>query len=74
MSIASEPVIPVVAAAPGLSMALPAFDAGFEGRWSLWKARGIARERAFRRRLTLIAASAALVALAIFTMVALSPL
>lgn len=33
-------------------------DADFERRWQIWQARGLARERAARRRLMLVAMAA----------------
>jgi hypothetical protein len=34
----------------------PIVDAGFEGRWAAWQARGAANDRATRRRLFVLGA------------------
>jgi hypothetical protein len=45
------------------------FDAAFEERWALWRARGVAHDRAFRRRFMLgLPIVAAAIASAVFLM------
>jgi hypothetical protein len=40
-------------------------DSGFDARWDAWRARGMAHERAVRRKLTLIAGLTSIVATAV---------
>ena len=47
---------PAVAIAP---------DADFEARWAAWRTRGLAHERAVRRKLTLVAGVAGIVVTAV---------
>ncbi|MBW8861647.1 MAG: hypothetical protein JF601_04635, partial [Acidobacteria bacterium] len=49
----------------GHSAVAIASDADFDARWTAWRTRGIAHERAVRRKLTLVAGSAAAVATAV---------
>ena len=49
----------------GYSAVAMARDADFEARWAAWRTRGLAHERAVRRKLTLVAGVAAIVATAV---------
>jgi len=40
-------------------------DADFDARWAAWRTRGLAHERAVRRKLTLVAGVAGIVATAV---------
>jgi hypothetical protein len=40
-------------------------DAGFDRRWAAWRTRGVAHERAVRRKLTLIGGFAGVLAMVI---------
>ena len=46
----------------GFSAVAIAPDADFEARWAAWRTRGLAHERAVRRKLTLVAGVARIVA------------
>jgi len=60
-----ESTVAVSVRTDGQSAVATARDPGFEARWTAWRARGLAHERAVRRKLTLIADVAGALATAI---------
>jgi hypothetical protein len=59
----STPAVPV--STGGHSAVAIAPDADFEARWAAWRTRGVAHERARRRKLVLVAGVAGTVAAAV---------
>jgi hypothetical protein len=62
--IPNESTVAVSVRTDGHSAVAIATDADFEGRWTAWRVRGRAHERAVRRTLVLVAGVAAIVATA----------
>ena len=61
----SESIAAFVVSTGGESRVAATPDADFDARWAAWRTRGMAHERAVRRKLTLVAGAAALVATAV---------
>src|SRR5437016_1451198 len=62
-----------LASTSGHSAVGTARDADFEARWAAWRTRGIAHERAVRRKLVLVAGVAGIIAAAVAIAYALLP-
>jgi hypothetical protein len=58
----SESTVAVPVSTGGDSRVAIAPDADFDARWAAWRTRGLAHERAVRRKLTLVAGVAGIVA------------
>ena len=54
-----------------LAVAAPAVTPGFEARWAAWQARGAAHDRAFRRRLAIVAPLVAVGAAVLYVLLVL---
>ena len=63
--IRTELTAPIPVSARGYSAVAVAPDTDFEVRWAAWQARGVAHERAVRRKLILVASLAGIVATAV---------
>ena len=63
----NESTAAVLVRTDGHSAVAIAPDADFEARWAAWRTRGLAHERAVRRKLTLVAGVAGIVATAVAT-------
>jgi hypothetical protein len=64
----NEP-IPASLAVPPHTAEPSGLDAGFEARWTAWRARGEVHERAVRSRLLMLAPVAAVAAAVMYTLV-----
>ena len=60
----NESTVGVAVSTGGHAAGASAPDADFEARWAVWRTRGLAHERAVRRKLTLVTALASIVATA----------
>jgi hypothetical protein len=61
----SESIAAFVVSTGGDSRVATTPDADFDARWAAWRTRGMAHERAVRRKLTLVASAAGVVATAV---------